>query len=1299
MHVADRIVLLLILSGAGALAVPSLHAQPGSIDARLAPGIDAANQIFAVSPTPDGKILIGGIFDHMRGLPLNRIARLNADGQVDSSFQLGTGASGAVISIAVQANGKILIGGYFSRYDGVTRNCIARLNTDGTLDSSFDPGTGVSGAKDNGGPFVKALAIQSDGKILVGGMFGSVNDLPRTNLARLNPDGSVDTSFHPALGPFSVEQLVLQSDRKILAVTGNGQALRLNDDGSQDSTFNPSLNEFDWVAQIALQTDGRILLGGSFTDRVAGTLPSFGGDIRVLTLRLNPDGSVDPTFIPLLNRDATIQCRAGVANWDSVLAIAVQNDGKIVLSGAFSILNGMPARNVVRLNPDGTLDGNFDPGSSADGQAAPMVLDQDGNVIVTGCFTQFNGVPAEGLIRLLGREPAPSAPIFKIQPVEQVLNHTGMFAASIAAFPSPTYQWQLDGVDLPGATHPELIVTNLSVGNAGSYQLLVSNLLGSAASKPVVLRPPDILVQPLSQTVREGQDVLFSVLATNSLPLSFQWQFEGTNVLGATNDTLGLSAVRLDEAGTYTVAVSDFVGSVTSAPVALTVLPPTAPDILVEPLSQTVDDGVEVSFFVVATNYLPLSYQWQFNATNIPGATQSTLTLRSAHLSDAGMYRAVVSSEFRSITSDAALLVVKPLEPVTGPGVVTNADQASLEAAISSGSSVTFGFNGIITLTNTLYITTNITLDGTGRSISLDGGNAVRHFVVTNGVTLRLIHMTLINGKYPGANGQTNEPGNPGWGGAIYNSGGILELTDCKFINNQATGGKGGVANYSVTFPYDTSGGSAFGGAIYSTNGQVFATNCLFAGNSVAGGQGNADSPGLYTVAGGASMGGAVFSTNSVLRMTGVTFTNNLAKAGEMSGGRPAAGGGQAYGGALADAAGITALSNCVFVANQAVGAIKVTRVQDPIPSQKEDNTFGSANGGAVFHDGGTMLITGTLFTNNAATGGGGANRGREAVISANGNGGALFNQSGSLELRTCALVFNQANGGDGSGISASFGLFSAGGSASGGGIHNLGVLNAINCTLAGNSSTGGQGPSDLAESGGSAFGGGIFNGGGTSLLNVTVAGNTVRVGSSGADPSHLTFPYPPEALGGSISETSGAVTLTNTILFCSTGQTNVSGAINDGGHNISSDGSANFPAPSSRNNLDPLLAPLAENGGLTPTMALLPGSPAIDTGDDSTCPPTDQRGVTRPQGLACDIGAFELAPKLTLARGQEGVITIDYAFQAGRTNRVMTSTNLIDWLPLGTTIADGNGISEFKDSEAKDLARRFYRIEILRSQ
>jgi hypothetical protein len=167
---------------------------------------------------------------------------------------------------------------------------------------------------------------------------------------------------------------------------------------------------------------------------------------------------------------------------------------------------------------------------------------------------------------------------------------------------------------------------------------------------------------------------------------------------------------------------------------------------------------------------------------------------------------------------------------------------------------------------------------------------------------------------------------------------------------------------------------------------------------------------------------------------------------------------------------------------------------------------------------------------------------------------------------------------------------------------------------------------------------------------------------------------------------------LTNTILYGDVGQ--VFGLIIDGGHNICSDGSAQFTSPTSRNNVDPRLAPLADNGGPTPTVALLPGSPAIDAGDDSVCPPTDQRGVSRPQGLACDIGAFELVPQLTLSRTSQGNVSLEDVFQAGYTNRLSASTDLMGWVELGTSVADTNGVSRFEDSDAAHFAARFYRVQ-----
>jgi hypothetical protein len=127
------------------------------------------------------------------------------------------------------------------------------------------------------------------------------------------------------------------------------------------------------------------------------------------------------------------------------------------------------------------------------------------------------------------------------------------------------------------------------------------------------------------------------------------------------------------------------------------------------------------------------------------------------------------------------------------------------------------------------------------------------------------------------------------------------------------------------------------------------------------------------------------------------------------------------------------------------------------------------------------------------------------------------------------------------------------------------------------------------------------------------------------------------------------------------------------------------------------MLAPLAYNGGRTPTMALLPASPAIDAADDSVCPQTDQRGVPRPKGLASDIGAFELSPSLTLSAAGLGRVRIDYSFKAGQTNSVSTSTDLLNWVLLGTRVSDPNGVFEIEEVDREQFPNRFYRIQLAR--
>jgi hypothetical protein len=328
-------------------------------------------------------------------------------------------------------------------------------------------------------------------------------------------------------------------------------------------------------------------------------------------------------------------------------------------------------------------------------------------------------------------------------------------------------------------------------------------------------------------------------------------------------------------------------------------------------------------------------------------------------------------------------------------------------------------------------------------------------------------------------------------------------------------------------------------------------------------------------------------------------------------------------------------------------------------------------------------VIDGSLFSGNQAVGGAGyVTDGIDPTIAGDGYGGGIFNQGGQLTLRNSALVSNPANGANALCCARS----SPRGNRWGGGTYTTATLDVSNSTLTQNTANGGAAVEAAGSApGGSAYGGAIAVGAGSmSLLNVTIASNSVQVGQGYLGLSG-------EALGSSIWMKPAGCTLTNTILACALSQTNVSGNLHDDGHNVCSDASAGFTSASSWLKFDPMLGALADNGAMTPTMALLPTSPAIDTGDDSVCPLTDQRGVSRPQGLGCDIGAFELAPKLMLTRDAGGIVTLTYSFKAESTNSITASTSLSSWLLLGTGKSDTNGVLQWNDPDAAHLARRFY--------
>jgi uncharacterized delta-60 repeat protein len=336
----------------------------------------------------DGKILLGGRFTNLGGQPRAHIGRLNADGSLDPTFN--PGANNLVDAIAVQPDGKILVGGDFDQLDGQPRAHIGRLNEDGSLDDSFNPG---ATAPNNILPVVITMAVQSDGKILVGGGFSTLAGQPRSGIGRLNADGSLDTSFNLGVGGTNagVFAMVVQPDDKIVVggsfTTIGGRSrtnlTRLNADGSLDSGFNPGITD-DQVSALALQPDGKILAGGSFS--------VLGAQARLSLGRLNADGSLDMAFHP------------GADGPDPrVLAIALQADGKILIAGGFNVLGGQPRTNLGRLNADGSVDLVFDPGLNpgADSEVSTLAVQSDSEILLGGKFNVVDSESHNSISRLL----------------------------------------------------------------------------------------------------------------------------------------------------------------------------------------------------------------------------------------------------------------------------------------------------------------------------------------------------------------------------------------------------------------------------------------------------------------------------------------------------------------------------------------------------------------------------------------------------------------------------------------------------------------------------------------------------------------------------------------------------------------------------------------------------------------------------------------------------------------------------------------------------------------------------------
>jgi len=357
--------------------------QPGSIDSTfntVMPNTSSAS-VRCAAIQEDGKIIICGNFRKVNNQKYKRIARLNPDGSLDTTFRNVNVYWGGVSSIVIQEDGKIVIAGGFARINGHSINCIARLNPDGSLDTTFKVGRGATSQ-------IYKILIQDDGKLLMVGDFFYLNKYRTRGLARIYPDGTIDSTFrawaHRTYDMVAIFDMDIQKDGKIIIVgnfgsyddVGTAKIARLNKDGTLDRSFLIKGLWSGWINCVEIQENGKILIGGVFS--------KFNNQKNKSIVRLNEDGTLDSTFI------------TGKGINFFVEDICLQSNGKIIVAGNFSKYNGNSVNGICRLEPDGTLDKSF---NYLNGRivVSKVVLQKDNKILLLGFFESYR----KRIIRIL----------------------------------------------------------------------------------------------------------------------------------------------------------------------------------------------------------------------------------------------------------------------------------------------------------------------------------------------------------------------------------------------------------------------------------------------------------------------------------------------------------------------------------------------------------------------------------------------------------------------------------------------------------------------------------------------------------------------------------------------------------------------------------------------------------------------------------------------------------------------------------------------------------------------------------
>lgn len=386
----------------------------------------------------DGKFLVSGDFHTVNGMPRHTVARFNTNGTLDETFDVGSGPNnGGSVKVAAQPDGKVLVGGYFDSFSGFPYSGLIRLNNDGTVDTAFNPaalnpgvfsdvdvtiiaadssnralvfvddtlwrfsadGSSVSALTQFDG-YVERIVPLNTGKILVSGRFSAVGGEARSDFARINDDGTLDSTFHAAATPSYPtweSQFFVQSDGRILVLSHGVKTgvstIRLLPDGEVDPGFQPSIPGLASISAVGPTTDGKLYVSGVFTSIDQLPYPSLA--------RLNPDGTPDPSFNPATG------ISVGHANLPDddvnypIESLAVQQDGKLLVAGRFAVAQGLPRTSLARFNSDGSIDPTLNVQLNDEAEIVSVAVQSDGKIMIGGNFTSVGGNPVSHVARLL----------------------------------------------------------------------------------------------------------------------------------------------------------------------------------------------------------------------------------------------------------------------------------------------------------------------------------------------------------------------------------------------------------------------------------------------------------------------------------------------------------------------------------------------------------------------------------------------------------------------------------------------------------------------------------------------------------------------------------------------------------------------------------------------------------------------------------------------------------------------------------------------------------------------------------